>query len=54
MKNLFRTIAYGAAGAFGYLAGVKLFNKLVDPRTKAKVKRKFIKVKNAVMEKEES
>lgn len=54
MKNLFKTIAYGAAGAFGYLTGVRLFNKLVAPGTKAKIKRKFIRVKNAILEKEES
>ena len=54
MKNLFRTFLYGAITAFGIQAGIDAFNKLKNPVTRTTIKKRFVKVKDAVTGKEES
>lgn len=54
MKRLVNTILSGAALGFGYLLGVKAFNKLSNPVVRKGIKTKFINVKDAMFKKEES
>ena len=54
MKNMFKTLLYGAIMAFGIQAGIEAFNKLKNPVTRVNIKKKFIKIKDAVSGKEES
>lgn len=54
MKGFFKRVGYAAGAAIGYCLGMKIWNKLTDPVEKAKLKRKFKKVKDAICEKEES
>lgn len=54
MKNLFRTFLYGAITAFGIQAGIETFNKLKNPVTRTNIKKRFVKVKDAVTGKGES
>jgi hypothetical protein len=54
MKKIINTILSGAALGFGYLLGVKAFNKLSDPVVRKGIKKKFTNVKNAIFTKEES
>lgn len=44
MKNVLRTVGYGAAAAFGYLLGVKIFNDVSDPYKRAKIKKKVKRI----------
>lgn len=53
MKNLIRTFLYGATMAFGTMAGISLFGKLSDPVSRAKIKKKFINIKDIVFKKGE-
>lgn len=54
MKNIFKTFLYGAITAFGIQAGIEAFDKLKNPVIRTNIKKKFIKVKDAVTGKEES
>lgn len=54
MKNIFKTFLYGATMAFGIQAGIDTFNKLKNPVTRTNIKKRFIKIKDAVSGKEES
>jgi hypothetical protein len=54
IKNITRTIFYGALGAFGYSLGIKAFNDVMDPYKRAKVKKKFRKIKDIILNKEEA
>ena len=54
MKNIFKTFLYGAITAFGIKAGIEAFDKLKNPVIRTNIKKKFIKVKDAVTGKEES
>ncbi len=54
MKNVFRTFLYGAISAFGIQAGIEAFSKLKNPITRTNIKKRFVKVKDAVTGREES
>lgn len=54
MKGIFKTFLYGAVTAFGIQAGIDAFNKLKNPVNKAKIKNRFIKIKDAIFSKGES
>lgn len=54
MKNMLRTFLYGATVAFGIQAGIEAFNKLKNPVTRTNIKKRFVKIKDAVSGKEES
>ena len=53
MKNLIKTFLYGATMAFGTMAGMSLFSELHDPVSRKKIKKKFVRVKDAIFKKEE-
>ena len=52
MKNLFRTFLNGAIMAIGTMFGIEIFNKVKDPVSRVKMKKKFIKIKDAIFNKE--
>ena len=54
MKNIFRTFLYGAVTAFGIQTGIEMFKKLKNPVTRVNIKKKFMKIKDAITSKEES
>ena len=54
MKNILKAFLYGAVTAFGIQAGKDAFGKLKDPCNKAKIKKKFTKIKDFFSKDEES
>jgi hypothetical protein len=54
MKNIFKTFLCGAVMAFGVQVGIDLFQKVKNPVTRVNIKKRFIKIKDAVTGKEES
>lgn len=53
MKGFFRSMGCAAGAAIGYLLGVKVWNKVTNPVERNKIKKKVIRVKNAILKKEE-
>lgn len=53
IKNITRTIFYCALASFGYSLGSKAFNDVMNPCKRANVKKKFRKIKNVILNKEE-
>lgn len=54
IKMMFRNFTAGFAIVLGYLTGVEIFNKLKSPVTRAAIKRKFKRIKDAITSKEEA
>ena len=54
MKNIFKSFLYGAITALGVQVGIELFQKVKNPVTRVNIKKRFIKIKDAVIGKEES
>lgn len=54
MKNLFKRFLCGVVTAIGVSAGMDAYNKLKNPVTRVNIKKKFIKIKDAITGKEES
>lgn len=50
-KILVRALVSGIGSCVGYRVATAICNKLSDPVTKARIKRKFSRIKDAVIEK---
>lgn len=52
IKRIFGVFMTWFAMAFGYHTGKKVFNALTDPIKKTKIKKKFKKIKDAILSKD--
>ena len=54
MKNIFKRFWCGVITAIGIEVGIDIYRKLKNPVTRANIKKKYIKIKDAITNKEES
>lgn len=54
MKNLFKRFCCGVVTAIGIEVGIDTYRKLKNPVNRVKIKKKIIKIKDAITSKEES
>jgi hypothetical protein len=54
MKNMFKRFFCGVVTAIGIEVGIDTYRKLKNPVTRVNIKKRFVRVKDAITNKEES